>query len=448
MLRPLSPPTTDETVAYADLERTHADHRDIDTVSDDGFPIEDDLSGRSLSQYQVGRILGRGSMARVYQADHLGLGRTCALKVMNPALVAKKPQVVDHFWAEARAVAHLVHPHVVTVHNLGSDRGYHFIEMEHVPGGRTLKEALIHEGPLPPVEATLLVRQIARGLGAAHQAGLVHRDVKPANVLLSADGTAKLADFGLVLKPADRAGTWPLAGTPSFMAPELFRGAEANSRTDFYAVGVTYYSLLTGLVPFSATRLERLIHLHVTAPPPDLRQHLSDAPEALVRTLDRLLAKDPAERPGSAEELIEELSKTLAELRNTVALVEEVFEGLAQCFEPHGQDGFRLVVPIGEGRLQEVFVETVSNHAGDRLLIVYSVCAPALPEHHEFALRLNAELTHASLSVRSVNDQPMFVMSRAFLRHRMDAADVRAAVVEIARRGDWVEQQLTSHDIF
>ncbi len=444
----MAPSAPDDTVAYSDLERTHAAQRHGTTPSEDGFPLEDDLSGRSLSQYQVGDILGRGSMARVYRADHLGLGRTCALKVMNPALVAKQPRIVDRFWAEARAVANLVHPHVVTIHNLGTDRGYHFIEMEYVPGGRTLKEVLIHDGPLAPPAATLMVRQIARGLGAAHQAGLIHRDVKPANVLLSIDGVAKLADFGLVLRPSDRSASWPLAGTPSFMAPELFRGAEANPRTDFYSVGVTYFSLLTGLVPYSATRLETLIHLHQTAPPPDLRSHLSEAPEALVSLLERLLSKDPAQRHGSADELIDDLGRTLGELRQTATLVREALAGRVARMDAHGPDGHRLIVPLAGGRVQEVLIENTTSRTGERLLIVYSVCAPALSEHHEFALRLNAELTHGSLSVRHVDGEPMYVMSRSFPRHRVDAADVRSAVFEIARRGDWVEQQLTSRDVF
>src|SRR5262249_8015839 len=107
----------------------HADRAPARAVPEDGFPADDDLTGGSIGQSRIGPILGRGSMARVYQADHLGLGRRCALKVMDPALVARRPDIVDRFWAEARAVAHLIHPNVVTIHNLGSDRGYHFIEM-------------------------------------------------------------------------------------------------------------------------------------------------------------------------------------------------------------------------------------------------------------------------------------------------------------------------------
>ena len=124
-------------------------------------------------------------MGRVYQAEHQFLCRPCAIKVLNPGLVARQPQVREQFWAEARVVANLVHPHVVTVHNLGTDRDYHFIEMEYVPGGISLKETLVKDGPLDPIRASKLVHQVVQALGAAHRSGLVHRDVKPANVLLT-----------------------------------------------------------------------------------------------------------------------------------------------------------------------------------------------------------------------------------------------------------------------
>ncbi len=109
---------------------------------DDGFPAVDDLENQTLGQYRLGTVIGRGSMGRVYRAEHLGLHRPCAIKVMNPGLVVTQPQVREDFWAEARVVANLVHPHVVTIHNLGDDRGYHYIEMEYVPGGLTLRESL------------------------------------------------------------------------------------------------------------------------------------------------------------------------------------------------------------------------------------------------------------------------------------------------------------------
>src|SRR5262249_17014194 len=188
-----------ETVAYqSEHSITGVEGSNFEFGDEDGFPEVDDLENQTLGQYRLGTVIGRGSMGRVYRAEHLGRCRPCAMKVMNPGLVARQPQVHEEFWAEARVVANLVHPHVVTIHNLGNDRGYHYIEMEYVPGGLSLKESLAREGPFDSFRAATLVRQVVLALGAAHRSGLVHRDVKPSNVLLASSDHAKLADFGLV----------------------------------------------------------------------------------------------------------------------------------------------------------------------------------------------------------------------------------------------------------
>ncbi|MGP0067500.1 MAG: serine/threonine-protein kinase, partial [Isosphaeraceae bacterium] len=154
------------------------------------------LIGRRLGLYRIESVLGYGSMACVYKAKHLGLHRPCALKILDTEQVGEHPSNREQFWAEARAAANLLHPHVVTIHNLGSFNGYHYIEMEYIPGGQTLRDTLVREGPLEPARAAILTRQVVLALGAAHDSGLVHRDIKPANVLLTPKGQAKLADFG------------------------------------------------------------------------------------------------------------------------------------------------------------------------------------------------------------------------------------------------------------
>lgn len=432
------------------LGETIAYQSEAGVAETDGFPDVDDLIGRTLGQYQVRSVLGRGSMGRVYKAEHRGLGRPCAIKVMNPGLVLRQPQVVDRFWAEARAAAALVHPNIVTVHNLGSDRGYHFIEMEYVPGGVSLSQLLVRDGALEPVRASTLVRQVALALGAAHRAGLVHRDVKPSNVLLTAEGRPKLADFGLVRRLSDERSGGPstLAGTPTFMAPELFAGAPAGPRTDLYALGVMYYYLLAARLPFSADRLERLIQRHRREPPPDLRVLTPGVPEEAIAIVDRLLAKRPEDRFDTADDVAEELRRVLGLLHDTEALVKEALEGV-DCFVQHGgRDSFRLVVPVPDNRLHEVYIEVVEGRSGERLLQVFSVCGKADPKHYEFALKLNTELTIGGLSIRDVNGQPMFVMTRTYSRGLVTPTDIRAAVLEIARRGDWVEQQLCWYDVF
>ena len=432
--------TDESTVNYqGDLPTTDLEH---------GFPEVDDLTGRTLGQYRIGPVIGHGSMGRVYQAEHEFLCRPCAIKVLNPGLVARQPQIREQFWSEARVVANLVHPHVVTVHNLGSDRNYHFIEMEYVPGGISLRETLIKEGPLEPVRAAKLVRQVVKALDAAHRSGLVHRDVKPANVLLTREGLAKLADFGLVRHRGDpESAVVKVAGTPTFMAPELFASSPATPQSDIYALGVMFYYLLTARLPFTADRIGRLIRLHRTQPVPDVQRLVPQASDDLAKLISRCMAKKPADRFGSAQDLGDQLDVVIAQLRDTEGLLRESVTGI-DCFIQGARDHWRILFELPNNRLQEVYLEVTSNRHNERLLTVFSVCCPADSRHYEFALRLNSEITYGGLSIREVNNQPMFVMTRTFPRGHVQPEAIRSALVDIARRSDWVEQQLTHADVF
>jgi eukaryotic-like serine/threonine-protein kinase len=406
----------------------------------------DALLGRKLGEYRIESILGRGSMACVYKAQHLGLRRPCALKVMDPTLVIAQPVTREQFWAEARVAANLLHPHIVTIHNLGSADGFHFIEMEYVPGGMTLRESLVREGPLEPLRATELARQVVLALGAAHDSGLVHRDIKPANVLLTPRGVAKLADFGLVrrLDELAQAGT-PLAGTPTFMAPELFQGTPASPGSDIYALGVMLFYTLSGRLPFAADKISQLIQLHQHQPVPDVREIVATVPDVLVDIVERCLAKSPGKRFANAAELAESLQIATHRLRDTESLVRESAEGL-DCFIQGCRDTFRVILPQPGDRLQEVVIEATEGKNNERFLSVFSVCGPADPAYFKYALTLNAHLTYGSISIHSVLGTPMFVMSRTFPRDTVRTEDVRDALLEIARRADLVEQQLTRQD--
>ncbi len=385
-------------------------------------------------------------MACVYKARHLGLERDCALKIMDSTLDSRQPGIREQFWAEARAAANLLHPHVVTIYNLGSADGHHFIEMEYVRGGRTLRDTLVHEGPLEPHRAATLARQIVQALGAAHDSGLVHRDIKPANVLLTPLGDAKLADFGLVRRLDELTqGGAPLAGTPTFMAPELFQGTPASPRSDIYAVGVLLFYCLTGRLPVVADSVGQLIQLHRTQPLPDIREHAPAVPEPLAEILARCLAKAPEDRYETAAGLAEALQDVISPRRDTERLVRESVEGL-DCFIQGCRDTFRLIVPLPGDRLQEVIVEASEAPNQDPVLSVFSVCAPADPAYYQYALRLNSQLTYGSISVHDVLGSPMFVMSRTFLLDTVRIEDLRNAIVEIARRSDRIEKQLTRMD--
>jgi serine/threonine-protein kinase len=407
----------------------------------------DSLIGKRLDQYQIEALLGKGSMARVYRARHLALDRVCALKILDPRLVARQPGLREQFWAEARSAANLNHPHVVTIHSLGSSDGYSFIEMEYVPGATSLKEWVIRRGPLEPLPGSRLVRQVVMGLDAAHQAGLVHRDVKPANVLLTHLGYAKLADFGLS-RPLVGMSAERLAGTPTFMAPELFQGAPASARSDIYAVGVMLFYLLSGRLPFVSDSIRTIIRLHRNEPVPDIRALVPGLPEGLLPIFERCLAKHPADRYETAGELADALRVSIQGLRDTESLLRESLQGV-DCFFQGSRDNFRIILPQQEGkRLQEVLVEAVSDRKGERYLSVFSVCGPADPAHYAQALALNARLTYGSLSIRRVLDTDMFVMVRTFPRDHVRTRELRDAILEIARQSDRLEQQLSSADLY
>jgi serine/threonine protein kinase len=404
------------------------------------------LIGRRMGFYRIESVLGYGSMACVYKAKHLGLHRPCALKILDTEQVGESPANREQFWAEARAAANLLHPHVVTIHNMGSVNGYHYIEMEYIPGGQTLRETLVRDGPLEPARASILARQVVMALGAAHDSGLVHRDIKPANVLLTPKGQAKLADFGLVRRLEDLAqGGAPLAGTPTFMAPELFQGTPASAQSDIYAVGVLLFHSLSGRLPLVADSVGQLIRLHRSQPTADIREFVPTVSDTLAEILARCLAKLPEERYDNAAELAEALQVAIHRLRDTEGLVRESAVGL-DCFIQGCRDTFRLILSLPGDRLQEVVIEATEGKNQERLLSVFSVCGPADPAYFEYALRLNSNLTYGSISVHNVLETPMFVMSRTFLRDTVRPEDLRHALIEIARRSDRIEKQLTCMD--
>ena len=221
-------------------------------------PELDVLIGRELHIYRCDSLLGRGGMGRVYLAEHRDLGRHCALKILAPRLAANDKEYVARFHQEARVAAALVHPNIVVTHAMGEAGGFHFLEMEFV-AGRSLQQLVSDEGRLTPVRATALAVQMAEGLAAAHRAGIVHRDLKPDNVLLTRHGTAKIADFGLAKRiVASESGAHRLVGTPNFMAPELFSDSTSTPASDVYALGVCYFLLLTGRLPFIGGTLQDL----------------------------------------------------------------------------------------------------------------------------------------------------------------------------------------------
>jgi len=251
-------------------------------------------------------------MAAVYKAYQPAMDRYVALKVPSAHLL-EDAQFRARFQREARTIAQLEHPHILPVHDFGEDDGVPYLVMRYVDAG-TLRD-LASRGPVPLDQAVRLVAEVAEALAYAHRQGVVHRDVKPANVLLDRDGTALLTDFGIAkLVEQTVQLTQGVLGTPSYMAPEQVTGKPVDERTDIYALGVTLYELLTGRRPFDGETPLAVAFKHVSDPLPPPRQVNPALPEAAERIMLRALAKDPADRYQRAGDLARDLRRLLLSL--------------------------------------------------------------------------------------------------------------------------------------
>ncbi len=265
-------------------------------------------------------------------------------------------------------------------------------------------------------------------------------------MLLTPDGRAKLADFGLVRRLDDQADAGaPLAGTPTFMAPELFAGTPASPQSDIYAIGVLLFHTLSGRLPYAADKIGKLIQLHRHQPIPEIREIVAAVPDSLAVIVEKCLAKSPENRYENAAALGDALQNAIQRNRDTEALVREAAKGL-DCFIQGYGDTFRVILTLPGDRLQEVVIEVTEGKHQERFLCVFSVCGPANPEYFKYALTINAHLTFGSISIHDVLGNPMFVMSRTFARESVRTEDLRNALIEIGRRADLVEKQLTHLD--
>ncbi len=267
----------------------------------------DPLIGRSLRQYRIEEVLGRGGMGVVYRAHDTSLNRTVALKFLPRHMTGDKA-ATKRFLVEAQAAAALDHPNVCTVYEIGEDEeGRVFIAMAYYEG-ETLQEK-IERGPLPIEEAWDYTRQIAAGLAAAHAHDIIHRDVKPGNVIVTPDGVAKVLDFGLAkLADVTLTGTGTTLGTVGYMSPEQAQGDVVDPRTDLWSLGVVLYEMLTGERPFGGDRASAVIHGILHEDPKSLSASHPEVSPELEALVMGLLVKDPDRRAASAEELAESMS--------------------------------------------------------------------------------------------------------------------------------------------
>jgi len=263
------------------------------------------LSGR----YRLEERVGHGGMAEVYRATDLLLERAVAVKILHPQF-ASDEEFVQRFRREAQAAASLSHPNVVNIFDVGEDAGTYYIVMEYVRG-RTLRALLQERGPLPVHEALDVAAQVAGALAAAHSQGLVHRDVKPANILISTSGQVKVTDFGIARAASESSltQTGTVLGSVGYVSPEQARGEEVTGLSDLYSLGATLYEMLTGQAPFRGESTAAVILKHLQSEPTRPRRLRAEVPEDVEALVLRLLSKEARRRARSTLALKEELEE-------------------------------------------------------------------------------------------------------------------------------------------
>ena len=263
---------------------------------------------RQLGHFDIGDEIGHGGMGTVYRAFDRTLDRTVAVKVLSPRF-GRDPDFVKRFQAEASAAARLAHSNIVPIFFIGEDSGRHFYAMQFVEG-ESLAERLHRTPKLPREESLAIIYQMLQGLGAAHRQGLIHRDIKPGNIMIDRmNGQAMLTDFGLaraIAAPDDSDGDYVM-GTAEYMSPEQARGDEVDIRSDLYSVGVLLYQLLSGRTPFDADTPSSQLLQHVFHPPRPLREVSPDIEPELIAIVERLLEKHPDSRYRTVEDLLIDL---------------------------------------------------------------------------------------------------------------------------------------------
>jgi serine/threonine-protein kinase len=261
---------------------------------------------RRLGRYEIEALIGAGAMGHVYRARDPAVGRPVAIKTVKPEH-ADRPRVAEYvqrFQREARAAGALNHPNIVSVYDVGED----FLVMELLEGV-DLAEHLERNGPFELPEAIALFASVADAIDTAHASGVIHRDLKPANIMLLADGRPKLMDFGVArLESSAMTRTGEVLGSPSYMSPEQVAGRQVDTRADVYSLGVVLYQALTGQRPFQGDTITTVIFRVVNEPAPSPRHWRPDLPEALDGVFEKALAKDPADRFGSARALVEAIA--------------------------------------------------------------------------------------------------------------------------------------------
>lgn len=273
--------------------------------------MTNELVGNRLGKYEIQAEIGKGGMGVVYRGYDPLLDRKVAVKVLAPHLVWE-PGFIERFLREARAAARLKHAGIVTIYDVGQQGNSYYIVMEYLDG-HTLAQVIQGRGALPGQQTVSILRRLAEALDYAHQCELVHRDVKPGNVVVNPSGHVTLTDFGVARAAQETrlTTTGAMIGTPKYMSPEQARGEAVDHRTDIYSLGVVAYEMLAGQAPFEATTPHAVLHQLIYEPPPPVRSRRPDLPEEVNASLARALAKTPTARYATAKDFVDALARAL-----------------------------------------------------------------------------------------------------------------------------------------
>ena len=264
------------------------------------------MSGETIlnNRYKLVAQQGSGGMAVIYKAVDMSLGRNVAIKILRPSLTAD-PQFIARFQNEARSIANLIHPNIVTVHDVGSDGPTNYIVMEFIDG-YDLKKIIRAHGTLAVDRALNIAISICAGLGYAHRARIVHADVKPQNILITQDDVVKLTDFGIAqaltdTQPSQRADVvW---GSPHYFAPEQAQGEKPTAASDVYSIGIVMFEMVTGRLPYTGANQQELARAHISTPIPRADEVNPDVPEGLANIIYKVMSKKPTDRYSRADQL-------------------------------------------------------------------------------------------------------------------------------------------------